>query len=198
MVLGLEKTMQRWFTVALGALLIVVLGALAWRGGRGDHGKPSLVPPYADTSAEVLLPPTPMPKSDAAAPQPDAAVPVVDRDAGAATDDSLPSVSLPHGSPKTIHFGVVLVRYRGAEGSAPTERSKQEASLLARSLAEAAQVDFRGAVSRGDQGSMEDAGRMPRGVLDPVTEYTLFTLRPGEVTPPIDTPRGFWILRRID
>lgn len=191
--------MQRWLTVVVGALLIVVLGAMAWRGkpAAGGHGKPGQEPTAADTSTEVLAPPTPIPKYDASFPEPDAGVRPVEKDGGA-TDDALPSVALPHGSPKAVHFGVVLVRYRGAEGAAPTERSKQDAFSLARALAEAAQLDFRGAVSRGDTGSMEDAGRMPRGVLDPATEYTLFTMRAGEVTPPIDTPRGFWILRRID
>jgi hypothetical protein len=34
-------------------------------------------------------------------------------------------------------------------------------------------------------------------VLEPVVEYLLFTLPKGEVYPePIDTPRGYWIIRR--
>jgi hypothetical protein len=40
---------------------------------------------------------------------------------------------------------------------------------------------------------------MPRGVLEPGVEYVLFTLKKGEVYgEPIDTPRGYWILRRSE
>jgi parvulin-like peptidyl-prolyl isomerase len=45
---------------------------------------------------------------------------------------------------------------------------------------------------------MDDAGTIPRGVLEPTVEYALFTLKPGDVSDPIDTPRGFWIVRRIE
>jgi parvulin-like peptidyl-prolyl isomerase len=45
---------------------------------------------------------------------------------------------------------------------------------------------------------MEDAGRIPRGVLEPAAEYALFTLSPGAVSDPVETPRGFWIVKRIE
>jgi hypothetical protein len=192
-----HRTMQRWITVFLGALVIVVLGVLAWRGGSGGHSHSGLGSTAADTSGVLPNPPTLTTTHDASIPSLDTATSRPEHDGGAG-EDSSGITALPTGTPKAVRFGVVVVRYRGADGTPPTERSKQDAFVLARGLAEAAKTDFRGAVSRGDAGSMEDAGRMPRGVLDSSTEYTLFTLKPGEVSDPIDTPRGFWILRRID
>jgi PPIC-type PPIASE domain len=109
-----------------------------------------------------------------------------------------PGSQLPSGTPRTVRFGVILVQYRGAEGAPATARSKEEASGLARTLAEGARSDFKAAVAKGDPGSTDDAGRIPRGVLEPSAEFTLFTLGPGTVSDPVDTPRGFWILRRIE
>ena len=44
-----------------------------------------------------------------------------------------------------------------------------------------------------------DAGHVPRDVLEPAVEYLLFTLPKKELCPePIDTPRGYWIVRRND
>jgi parvulin-like peptidyl-prolyl isomerase len=108
------------------------------------------------------------------------------------------AVGLPSSSPKTVRFGVILIQYRGAELAPPGTRSKPEALALARSIAEAAGTDFKAQVHRGDPGSMEDAGRIQRGVLEPAVEYALFMLPRGSVSEPIDTPRGFWIVRRIE
>jgi hypothetical protein len=181
--------MDRRITLALGALVVVVIGALIWRGG-------------ATTAANKETT-----SRDAGAPSASAAElrPTLDDnlfarltlDGGAGIDPS-PAAPLPSGTPKAVRFGVILVQYRGAEGAPGTARSKEEASGLARTLAESAKSDFKGTIAKGDPGSMDDAGRMPRGVLEPSAEYTLFTLRPGDVSEPVDTPRGFWILRRIE
>ena len=57
--------------------------------------------------------------------------------------------------------------------------------------------DFSAAVAKGDHGSTTDAGRIPRGVIEPPIEYVLFMLEKGKVHPePIDTPRGYWVVRR--
>jgi hypothetical protein len=109
-----------------------------------------------------------------------------------------PAALLPSGSPKMVRFGVILIQYRGAQQAPPTSRSKDEAFALARSIAEAARTDFKAQVSKGDPGSMEDAGRIPRGVLEPASEYALFTLSAGGVSDPIDTPKGYWIVKRIE
>ncbi len=112
--------------------------------------------------------------------------------------DGSPVPGLPDDAPKQVHFGVILVSYRGAEGASATARSKSDAADLAKQLAELAKTDFHAAVRRGDDGSGDDVGRMQRGVLELAPEYFLFTLAKGKTSDPIDTPRGYWIVRRID
>ncbi|WP_437590784.1 peptidyl-prolyl cis-trans isomerase [Sorangium sp. So ce1000] len=106
--------------------------------------------------------------------------------------------ALPGEAPKKVRFGVVLVQYRGAQGAALTARPKDAALALARELAEVAKTDFKAAVDKGDKGSTDDLGYIPRGVLEPAPEYELFSLPKGGVSGPVDTPRGFWIARRIE
>lgn len=105
---------------------------------------------------------------------------------------------LPAEAPKKVRFGVVLVQYRGAQGAPPTARTREAALALAQELAETAKTDFKAAVNRGDKGSTDDLGYIPRGVLEPAPEYELFSLPKGGVSGPVDTPRGFWIVRRIE
>jgi hypothetical protein len=108
-------------------------------------------------------------------------------------------------APKSVMFGVVLVTYRGAQGPpggpriSATARTREKALELAKQLAELAKTDFKAAVAQGDKpGSMENAGRLPRGVLEPAPEYVLFSLPKGGVSEPVDTPRGFWVVQRIE
>ncbi|KYG07579.1 hypothetical protein BE21_28665 [Sorangium cellulosum] len=101
-------------------------------------------------------------------------------------------------APKKVRFGVVLVQYRGAQGAPQSARSKDAALALARELAEVAKTDFKAAIDKGDKGSTDDLGYIPRGVLEPAPEYELFSLPKGGVSGPVDTPRGFWIARRIE
>ena len=85
------------------------------------------------------------------------------------------------------HFAGVLVH-------GPSERAR-ELALEALAIAKS---DFSKAVEKGDPGSTANAGFVPRGVLEPSVEYALFTLEKGTVhAEPIETPRGFWIVRRI-
>jgi hypothetical protein len=116
---------------------------------------------------------------------------------------TIPSAPLPEGpelpatAPKSVSFGVVLLTYRGAEQAPSDARSKEAALARAKELVEPARKDFDDAVKKGDRGSTVQAGTMPRGVLEPSLEYVLFTLKKGEVYgEPVDTPRGYWILRR--
>ena len=68
---------------------------------------------------------------------------------------------------------------------------------MAKRLAADAKANFEEAVKKGDPGSNADAGSVPRGVLEPVLEYVLFSMKKGEISSdPIDTPRGYWIVRR--
>lgn len=106
---------------------------------------------------------------------------------------------LPNSAPAEVSFGVVQFSYQGAQFSGTDSRSKEQARQKAESVLELAKHDFAAAVLKGDRGSTADAGRIPRGVLEPPIEYVLFMLDKGTVNPTIiDTPRGFWIMRRND
>ncbi len=101
--------------------------------------------------------------------------------------------------PKRVRFGVVLVTYEGAEDAPPKgARSKGEAATFAAKLDEDAKTDFHAAVSHGDPGSMDDVGQVERGVLEPSSETALFALPVGGVSGVVDTPRGFWIVKRLE
>ena len=189
-------TMQRGTAVVVGALMMLLIAALVLKGGRR-----SLITeaPRTDGGLEVSSSTEGGITDD---PLLVGAFPALDG-GGQFTppppsSDAEPSAALPTGSPKMVRFGVILVQYRGAQTAPASSRSKDDAIALARSLAEAAKTDFRSQVLKGDQGSMEDAGRIPRGVLEPAIEYVLFTMSSGSVSDPIDTPRGFWIVKRLD
>jgi hypothetical protein len=192
--------MNRWATAVVGAVLLGLVGALVWKSG--GPSKPA-APPAA--SAEHRSESSPSDSGVPSAHSDPLAMLKFDVDGGFGNlrqatepkgDD--PGAGLPSGSPKTVRFGVILIQYRGAELAPPGTRSKQEALALARTVAEAAGTDFKAQVHQGDPGSMEDAGRIQRGVLEPAVEYALFMLPRGSVSEPIDTPRGFWIVRRIE
>jgi hypothetical protein len=191
--------MNRWATVVVGAALVGLIGVLVWKSGRGPSTSSVAAAASAEREGQSG------PRLDAGAMPEPALTLKLDGDGGLAgagesaeakNDDS--AIGLPSGSPKTVRFGVILVQYRGAELAPASARPKQEAIVLARTLADAADADFKAQVHRGDPGSMEDAGRIPRGVLEPAVEFALFMLPRGGVSEPIDTPRGFWIVRRIE
>jgi hypothetical protein len=104
----------------------------------------------------------------------------------------------PAGGPRVVRIGVVLVQYQGAEGAGTNTRKKPDALALAQRLAGEAKTDFRKAVGQGDPGSAEDIGRIPRGTLDPRTEGVVWGLTKGDVSDVLETPRGFWIVKRND
>jgi hypothetical protein len=127
---------------------------------------------------------------------------------GATLPDGTPVPTLPVDSPRQVRFGVVLVSYQGAQPSVtglneahplrPATRSKADAKQLATRLAATAEQDFHSAVQQGDAGSSDDVGRVKLGILEPAPEYVLFTARVGTVAGPVDTPRGFWIVKRLE
>jgi hypothetical protein len=101
-------------------------------------------------------------------------------------------------APKSVRFGVVLVQWAGAQGAPANARSQREALALANDLAEEAKKDFPATVKKGDSGSTGDAGRMHKGILEPGPERVLFSLPVGEVGGPVETPRGYWIVKRLE
>jgi parvulin-like peptidyl-prolyl isomerase len=69
--------------------------------------------------------------------------------------------------------------------------------LAQAALAKAA-TDFEGALEGADPGSDGDVGWLGRGVLELAVEHAVFSLDKGQVhAAPLDTPRGFWIVRRV-
>jgi hypothetical protein len=102
------------------------------------------------------------------------------------------------GTQKAVHVGIVLVTFNGAQGASEKARTKTSAQELAQKLLFEAKTDFHAAVSHGDPGSSDDVGRIQRGVLEASTESLLFALPAGSVSEVVETPRGFWIARRID
>jgi hypothetical protein len=121
---------------------------------------------------------------------------VRDGGVGFVMPDGTPVPPIQPGSPRAVRFGVVLVAYVGAEDAPRGVRTKHDALELAQKLASQAKTDFHAAVRRGDEGSADDVGSMRRGVLEPAPEYVLFSLAQGAVSDPVDTPRGYWIIKR--
>lgn len=117
-------------------------------------------------------------------------------DAGGALIDGSKAPPLPADAPKQVAFGIVLVRYAGAEGAHAGTRTREQAKVLAEELGKLAGTDWKAAVQKGDKGSAEQAGSLPRGVLEPGPEYVLFTLPKGGVGGPVDAPTGYWIVKR--
>jgi hypothetical protein len=108
------------------------------------------------------------------------------------------ALAVPPGPARQVRVGVVLVQYDGAQGAGPKARSKRDALTIAQKLADEARSDFRAAVQHGDSGSSDDIGHIQRGVLDGPVESALFALPVGGVSDVIDTPRGFWIAKRLE
>ena len=164
--------------------------------------EPAVESPVASASASAAVP-SPPPKTE----NPVRADPVEPMDAGvdsAASSafhmlaDGGPVPALSDDAPKRVQLGVVLFQYKGAEGAPTNSRTKAAARSKAHDTIELAKKDFDEAVKLGDPGSLGNAGEIPRNVLEPVIEYTVFRMDPGAVYPePIDTPRGYWIVRRL-
>jgi hypothetical protein len=189
--------MQRTTLVAAG--LFVVLGITALVLGRaGGHKAPAPSDQPVASAASVAAP-SPAPSAAASAPL---AANEIDAEPSSGFDtlpDGRHVPELPATAPTSLSFGVVLFSYAGAQAAPEASRSKDEAKRRAASVIEDAKRDFKAAVSKGDRGSTADAGRIPRGVLEPAVEYALFSLEKGAVHPePVDTPRGYWVLRRND
>lgn len=193
--------MQRSATIGLGIILLVLVAAAIFFG-RSSANAPKPAP-----SGKTV--------ASAPAPQPSATTPNAGLEtaveAALAPDvpgeergfDVLPdgrkAPELPDTAPNLVRFGVIQFAYAGSQFAAPGTRSKDDAKKRALTAIEEAKTDFAAAAAKGDRGSTADAGRMPRGILEPAPEYLLFTLAKGQVyDQPIDTPRGYWVIRRID
>lgn len=198
--------MQRWTALVFAALMAAFVVAVVL--GRTTSKGPSVVVLDAGVGAAADAAPAVPSVVDAgeiadagdAVDEPLAVDPqlALGSDAGARLLTGEPAPALAAEGPKSIVFGVILVTYKGAQGAPGNARSHDAALELARQLAEEAKQDFKATVAKGDKGSMENAGRMPRGMLEPAPEFVLFSLAKDGVSDPVDTPRGFWIVRRIE
>lgn len=104
---------------------------------------------------------------------------------------------LPATAPIAVRFGAVLFPYAGAEFAPPDAPTRDVALKEAEAVVDVARQDFKQALKLGHGGG-EDLGLMHRGILEPPVEYALFTLKIGAVYPhPVDTPRGYWVIRRV-
>lgn len=192
--------MQRTTLVAAGLLVVLGIGALVLGRGAGSKSHPTSASASAAPSAVVAAKASAAPQASASA----ASALGEDENTETTTGwDILPDgrhvPELPASAPSTVSFGVVLFTYAGAQAAPDSARSKEAAKQRAESAIEEAKRDFKAAVAKGDRGSTADAGRIPRGVLEPAVEYVLFTLEKGAVhSEPVDTPRGYWVVRRIN
>lgn len=118
-------------------------------------------------------------------------------DKGYKLPDGREPPALPGDAPRAIRIGVVLVRYQGAQLAPAEAPTRDKAFARAQTLLTLARTDFAAAVKAGDPGSTTDLGRVERGLLEPGTQYVLFTLAPNTTSEILDTPRGFWIVHRI-
>ncbi len=120
-------------------------------------------------------------------------------DAGLALVPDLPTIGLALDSgARSVRVGVVLVQFAGAQGAGPTARPRAAALEQALRLAQEAKADFHQAVTHGDPGSADDIGRIGRGILEPAVEVVVFNIPSGTTSEPIETPRGYWIVKRLE
>ena len=193
--------MQRTTAIAVGLLFVLGIVLVLVMGRSSPHAA-TTPHPTASASAATSAAPTVSAVASTTPPAASSADAVeLDEIKQSEGFDTLPDgrkvPELPASAPKEVSFGVIQVSYQGAQSAPKDARSKADAKTRAATLATEAKQDFAAAVAKGDRGSTSDAGRVPRDVLEPVVEYLLFMLPKGEVYPePIDTPRGYWIIRR--
>jgi hypothetical protein len=194
--------MQRWLTILLGVLAVTLALVVAYKSGASHAVAPreEIVEagPVADAGAVAKA--DAETKDDSIA---DLATGLPDqRPSGSGPGWRLPDgrvpPPLPGDAPKQVRIGVILMAFAGSQGAPPGARSKSEALSLAEKLAADAKADFHAGVIRGDSGSADDVGHFPRGVLEAGTEYVAFTMPVGSVSDPLETPRGYWIIKRLD
>ena len=184
--------MQKWKSVVFLTFLalaglVVGIGRVAKNQKASGNAVPS-----AEASASA-------PKAADSAPAAEQDVPHVEPSAASSASSEPPSGSaLPANAPNDVVFGAIIVTFEGAQGAPSKARSKQAALEIAQRILTTAQTSFEDAVKMGDPGSMANAGTMRRGILEPNVEHALFTLEKGAVfSEPVETPRGYWVMRRI-
>ncbi len=183
--------MHKWKWVILTTVLALT-GLIIGLSRLSKHQKHTADSAVADAGAttQIQIPAEVGSQTEAAPRQPDA------REIPSGMDAHQPL--LPPTAPNDVVFGAILITFEGVQGAPNKARTKGAALELAKRLLSVAQGNFEDATKQGDPGSTANAGSIRRGILEPAVEYALFTLDKGAVYPePIETPRGYWIMRRI-
>ncbi len=202
--------MHRWVSAFFLVSIAAAVAALVL--GRGDAVnavKPASAAPegaavLALDASGVALPVSPLSLTGAPSVAPMQAftgdlpaLPKENPGAGATLLDGTPPEPLAKTAPAQVRFGAILVNYRGAEQADTQTRTREQALEIAKKLAESAQTDFIEAGKRGDV-FLGDAGVIPQGFLEPAPQHILFNLEPGAVGGPVDSPRGFYVFKRLE
>ena len=104
----------------------------------------------------------------------------------------LPIVAAPEpGDPSSFRIGVVIYSFENGK------RSKAMAKALADKSMQTAGTDFTAAVKAGDQDSDADYGTFSARSFDTELEASIVAIPVGRVGGPIETPRSYWIVKRI-
>lgn len=189
--------MKRRSPTIWAAVVVLGIAGLAYsEKSRKAHAPTAAAPAASPSSEEATAPATP----DAPAPLAPSSVP----ESPSATSrfhtmpDGSPVPALSPSAPERIKLGVAIFRYKGTQGSSDSSRSREAALALAQEAAKIGQEDFASAVKKGDRGSNENIGWLDQRVLERAVEYAVFSLEKGEISKtPIDTPRGFWVAKRL-
>jgi hypothetical protein len=203
-----KDRIQWWASIILGAGVIVLVGWLTMEQMSRTHVHAEPLDAGGDAGANANA------NASANANAGSAAEAGAGEGAGAANAAAEPSAdagfsltgltnfldagSMPTGAPRSVRLGVVLVQFAGAEGASSSARAKPDALKHAVELGQLARTDWKAAVKAGDTGSSEDIGRIPRGVLDAHTEVVVFSLEKDGISEPLETPKGYWIVRRVE
>ncbi|MGZ3418021.1 MAG: peptidylprolyl isomerase [Polyangiales bacterium] len=204
-VLG-EGKPPRHVSILVGLAMLVMLGLVILRPRRARTEAPPSPPAVAPTGpspadqlasamAELQALPAaePLPLSKIH----EALEGAGNSDKGYKLPDGKAPPPLPADAPRIVRIGVVLVRYQGSQLAPANAPSRDDALTRAQTLATIAKADFATAVRGGDSGSTGDIGAVERGILEPGTQYVVFTLPVGSISEILDTPRGFWIVKRL-
>src|SRR5262245_23379650 len=138
--------MRTWSAIVLGLLLAGALALVVLKAGPPTQSPVAVDGGKAgDAAASDAAATTDADPDAGATAQDDAGEPEqpVTNDAGGTLLDGEAPPPLAGEAPKSVTFGVILVTYKGAQAAPPTARSREEALILAKQLAEEAKTDFK-------------------------------------------------------